>query len=163
MEYGRLPTVAEYYREFIDENVNLLEQPKQCCFNHSETTPSFSYMVTRDRWSCFGKCDMYNKDVIDMHRLHRRFKDRETAEKSLREIYKIPNYVILEETRKQLPNYTVIENSSVLQKCIIRAKDINRFLELDLIMSNASREIEELEELLERWQEEDAKGYNSNK
>ena len=64
MEYGTMPTVAQYYKDFIDAKVDLIKEPKQCCPFHKEKTPSFSYMPQRGVWSCFGACKVRGADVI---------------------------------------------------------------------------------------------------
>ena len=78
---GRMPTVPEYYEEQINQGVDLIMYPKQCCPFHQENTPSFSYNIATGRWSCFGKCHAHG-DVIDMHQRWFHFSTREEAEKT---------------------------------------------------------------------------------
>ena len=47
---GRLPTIPEYYMDFINKNVDLTKEPKQCCPFHKEDTPSFSYSAMKKVW-----------------------------------------------------------------------------------------------------------------
>ena len=88
MEYGTMPTVAQYYKDFIDAKVDLIKEPKQCCPFHKEKTPSFSYMPQRGVWSCFGACKVRGADVIKMHQMKFHLNTREEAEESLRSLYK---------------------------------------------------------------------------
>lgn len=78
---GRLPTIPEYYQRFIDQKVNLLWEPKQCCPFHKEDTPSFSYSVEKDVWRCFGACKC-GGDVVALHRKNYHLKSREDALRS---------------------------------------------------------------------------------
>lgn len=152
MEYGRIPTVPEYYKEFIDRKVDLLKEPKQCCPFHSEKTPSFSYMPTKGVWSCFGACKVRGADVIKMHQMKFHLNTKEEAEESLRSLYKCPKQ---EETRlyekRVILNESDIEYNQLVNKCILLANTPERWIELDEIMTYFPPEILDLRDLLSSW------------
>lgn len=152
---GRLPTVPEYYKEFI-ANVDLTENPKQCCPFHKEDTPSFSYDIRTGRWSCFGQCKAHG-DVIDMHRRWAHLKTREQAELSLRALYQVkltlnPQY--LEQQEASIDKERAELNGIYQSLILLAGTSIPRYNELDEIMSQTPVDKQAMVDLLETWQEE---------
>ena len=158
---GRLPTVPEYYSEFINGNVDLTMQPKQCCPFHKEDTPSFSYNIATGRWSCFGACKAHG-DVIDMHRRWFHFKTREEAERDLNQRCKITKDVsFMSMVMAAKPTYVseeTIENSSLYNQACRLANNaptkearIERWLELDYEMSKVPFDSINIQGLVNKW------------
>ncbi len=152
MEYGTMPTVAQYYKDFIDAKVDLIKEPKQCCPFHKEKTPSFSYMPQRGIWSCFGACKVRGADVIKMHQMKFHLNTREEAEESLRSLYKCPKR---EETRliekRVVINESDVEYQSLVNRCILLADTPEKWVELDELMTYYPPEILDLQDLITRW------------
>lgn len=153
--YGRLPTVPEYYRAFIDPKVDLTESPKQCCPFHREDTPSFSYDVRTGRWSCFGACHAHG-DAVDMHMRWFKFKSRDQAELDLNKRCGIT----IQETKIQKPediylNTRKIDLKVAYMQASMMAKTPERWVELDEVMSKYPLSEDELYNLYVKWREED--------
>lgn len=152
MGYGTMPTVAQYYKDFIDAKVDLIKEPKQCCPFHKEKTPSFSYMPQRGVWSCFGACKVRGADVIKMHQMKFHLNTREEAEESLRSLYKCPKK---EETRliekRVVINESDVEYQSLVNRCIMLANTPEKWVELDELMTYYTPEILDLQDLITRW------------
>lgn len=152
MEYGTMPTVAQYYKDFIDAKVDLIKEPKQCCPFHKEKTPSFSYMPQRGVWSCFGACKVRGADVIKMHQMKFHLNTREEAEESLRSLYKCPKR---EETRliekRVVINESDVEYQSLVNRCIMLANTPEKWVELDELMTYYPPELLDLQDLITRW------------
>lgn len=152
MGYGTMPTVAQYYKDFIDAKVDLIKEPKQCCPFHKEKTPSFSYMPQRGVWSCFGACKVRGADVIKMHQMKFHLNTREEAEESLRSLYKCPKR---EETRliekRVVINESDVEYQSLVNRCILLADTPEKWVELDELMTYYPPEILDLQDLITRW------------
>lgn len=132
---GRMPTVPEYYKAFIDPKVDLTESPKQCCPFHKEDTPSFSYDFRTGRWSCFGACHAHG-DVVDMHMRWYKFKDRNSAEQDLA---RKCNVNIAEQPIQMkedvLVNEKKVDRDTLYLLCCNLANSPERYCELDEIMS----------------------------
>lgn len=150
---GRLPTVPEYYSEYIDKGVDLTMYPKQCCPFHQEDTPSFSYNIPTGRWSCFGKCHAHG-DVIEMHKRWFHFSTREEAEKDLRIKYRVPEETI--ETKMLKANSILVSEEKVddeavyAQACSL-ANNTERWIELDYAMSKTPFNRNEVLGLIYKW------------
>lgn len=148
---GRLPTVPEYYREFINSDVNLASSPKQCCPFHDEKTPSFSYNVNTDRWFCFGRCHC-GGGVIEMHQRWFHFDTKAEAESDLRKKCNAVKRVTLESLAE--PRYIPeenIENNVVYARAVALANTPERWLELDYEMSKSPYDRLNLLDLIARW------------
>lgn len=149
---GRLPTVPEYYQEFINKEVNLVAAPKQCCPFHKENTPSFSYNVATGRWACFGKCHT-SGDVIDMHQRTFHMESRAEAEADLRAKCGMSITVSLEDlvNKEEYISENDIENEVVYLEAVQLANTPERWLELDYVMSKSPYERVNLQELIYKW------------
>ena len=148
---GKIPTVAEYYAAMINSSVDLVREPKQCCPFHEEKTPSFSYDVRRERWRCFGKCHT-GGDVYDMHRMHYHLNTREEAIRSLKSMCGVSNAPKLE---LAYDDYKVrdeqLYEEAIYQRCLLYANTVDRWLDLDYVMSKVPVESAELQQLLVKW------------
>ena len=147
---GRLPTVPEYYKEFIDGTVNLAAEPKQCCPFHSEDTPSFSYDRRTDRWSCFGACHAHG-DVIDMHNRVFHFGDRKVAEKDLYQRCKIKYEPKPEKVGQFNVDKTKVDNNALYVQACSLANTPDRWVELDEVMSKYPFQETEVLGLVWKW------------
>lgn len=157
MEYGRKPTVNEYYKDMIDHKVSLIDNTKQCCPFHHENTPSFSYMPSRDVWSCFGACKIKGADVIKMHQMNYKLGTKEEAEASLEHLYKYEKKVkeLRLESVRILANDAKIDYETTLNKCLSKANTPERCVELDEIMTYFPQEVFDLKDLLDKWRYQD--------
>ena len=138
MQYGILPTVPQYYMDFINPKVDLVKTPKQCCPFHKEDTPSFSFDLRSGRWSCFGSCHAHG-DVIEMHRRWMHLNTIEEAEADLYAKYHIPQPTVeekLERVRdvKPIPTNEVKFEIAYLKACEL-ATTVEDYIELDAIMA----------------------------
>jgi hypothetical protein len=154
---GRLPTIPEYYKDFINSRVNLTNESKQCCPFHKEDTPSFSYSPERKIWRCFGGCKC-GGDVIELHKKNYDLASREEALNSLKGLYGVKDSVRVltcREDELEVDTYK-IEKESLLSALSIRARSISRWLELDYIMSKYPVEAQDLRDLKELWDSADS-------
>lgn len=148
---GRLPTVVEYYSEYINPGVNLASNPKQCCPFHKEDTPSFSYNIRTGRWFCFGRCHS-GGDVIDMHQRWYHFDTRDEAENDLRTKYNVKKQASLDAlvNTKEVPEENVLDNVTYA-RALALANTPERWLELDYAMSKSPYDRLNLLDLIARW------------
>lgn len=152
---GRLPTVIEYYTEYINKEVNLTVSPKQCCPFHQENTPSFSYNIKTGRWTCFGKCHA-SGDVIDMHQRWFHFNDRNEAEGDLRIKYGVPKKRSMEEVVQENEHYiseSDVENQVTYAQAVAMATTPEKWLELDYAMSKSPYDRLIIQDLICQWKE----------
>lgn len=147
---GKLPTIPEYYKEFIDKSVDLIETPKICCPFHNEDTPSFSYSAELNKWRCFGACKT-GGDVIALHQKHYKLSSRQQAIDSLSKMYNVKQKVDFNKDSYVLTDSDKIEFESVLRKVIINANTVDRWLELDQVMSEYPVTVFNLYGLLDKW------------
>ena len=75
--------LTEYYKKFINNQVDLKKERWQCCPFHKEKTPSFKYDDDRDAVICYGACKTGYLDVIGLHRKNMNLKSRQEAIDSL--------------------------------------------------------------------------------
>lgn len=151
---GRFPTVPEYYMEHIDSDVDLTDNPKQCCPFHKEETPSFSYNPATGRWSCFGSCHAHG-DVIEMHKRWFHLETREEAERDLRVRYNLPkeSYYdrLLKATAIPMVSDENVENNVSYVEALLLANTPERWIELDYLMSKYPFDKVELDILINKW------------
>ena len=146
-------TVPQYYTKFIDNKINLNETNKVCCPFHKEDTPSFSFNSNTGKWRCFGSCKT-GGDVIDLHRMNYKLKNRTEAEKSICDVLGIPIHKI---TSIDYLNEIVLidEESAELDRvyniCLLYSNSIDRWLDMDYVMSIYPTDILRLKELLVKW------------
>ena len=141
-------TVPEYYKRFINRNVDLTLEPKQCCPFHKEDTPSFSYSPERGTWRCFGACHA-GGDVIELHKLNYHLKSREEARASLLSILGIKEEVTFEVKRPE-PNENEVRKRLLYHKALECARDVDSWLELDYIMSIYPLDLDKLDTFIKR-------------
>lgn len=149
---GRIPTVPEYYQEFINKSVDLIATPKQCCPFHEEKTPSFSYNIETGRWTCFGRCHA-SGDVIEMHRRFYKLESKEEAIRSLCAIYEVERKADLRSLalRDYLLSPDRLEDNSVYLEACRLANTKERWQELDYEMSKTPFERIKIEALINQW------------
>lgn len=147
----KILTVPQYYKQFINKDVDLESNPSQCCPFHNEKTPSFKYNLATGRWRCFGACHT-GGDVYDMHRMKYGLATREEAIESLDAILGNDPEI------KDLLNFDTpyvsdlkIRKEYLYQTCVIHANCVERWLELDYVMSKYPVDEAELSDLLRKW------------
>lgn len=151
--YGRLPTIPEYYRDMINSEVNLNDTPKQCCPFHRENTPSFSYSAEKNVWRCFGACHC-GGDVVELHKKNYGMRSRQAAVKSLNELYRVRNDagIVARADIAVHVNDTDVLNRIIYGRAMTKANTVERWLELDYVMSKYPVDYEELQDLVEKWE-----------
>lgn len=146
-----MPTVPEYYRAYIDPNVDLTEVPKQCCPFHKEDTPSFSYDMRTGKWSCFGACHAYGKDVIDMHMRKFRMSSREQAERDLAIKCGVRAETLTLKQEDIFINPKVTDTKAMIAKLCLFANTPRRWVQLDKVMETIPVNPDDLYNLLIEW------------
>ena len=141
-------SIPEYYKRFINHNVDLSLETKQCCPFHKEDTPSFSYSPERGTWRCFGACHT-GGDVIELHRMNFHLASRAEAKASLFSILGIKEEVSFNKERPR-PNENEVHKRTVYNKALTCAKSVDDWLELDYIMSIYPLSVEKLEAFIKR-------------
>lgn len=139
MQYGIIPTVPQYYIDFINPKVDLVKTPKQLCpFHKDSSTPSFSFDIRSGRWSCFGACHAHG-DVIDMHQRWMRLNTREEAEADLCAKYRVPKPTTQEKLIKIRTPKPIPMNEVKFEVARLRAIELattpEEWVELDAIMA----------------------------
>jgi len=147
---GRFPTIPEYYAQYIDASVDLDKTPKQCCPFHKEDTPSFSYSADKGVWRCFGGCGV-GGDVVDLHRFNYGLKSKAEAKKSLMSLYHIEEEIDFNEVQPEV-NEVKVEDTALMLRANILANTVERYLELDYIMSKHPINTTDIANLLEKWE-----------
>lgn len=143
---SKLPTIPQYYTQYVDSKVDLSETPYQPCPFHGEVNGrSFSFSRQMGIWRCFGACHS-GGDVIDLHRLNYRLKTKDEALKSLCALYGI--------TLDVKPDFK-IETPEVDEREVYRrralavamslAKTADDYIELDYIVSKVPYDVKDLE------------------
>lgn len=143
-----LPSIPDYYRQYVDPKVDLNTSPSQPCPFHDEKSgKSFSYAKQLGIWRCFGQCHC-GGDVIDLHRINYRLKSREEAKESL---YKILGISITKELSFEKREVEVDDKDIYRRRVyslavsIARNSDSGVWLELDYILSKVPYDVKELE------------------
>lgn len=143
---SKLPTVPQYYAQYVDSKVDLNATPYQACPFHNETNGrSFSYSKQMGIWRCFGACHC-GGNVVDLHKLNYHFKTYEEAEKSLCSLYGIEfdEEVSFEETPVEVDQNDVYRRR-VLACAMNLAHTPEDYVELDYIVSKVPYEVKDLE------------------
>ena len=155
---GRLPTIPEYYRDWINKNVDLEYNPKQCCPFHKEDTPSFSYSAEKGKWRCFGSCKC-GGDIIDLHKKNYHLRSRTEAECSLKNLYHIVDKIELK--RESIStNAFSWSNEMIMCFCfcfcfVLFFNSFNISGLYSLSVSFSAIDITELESIVKRWESEE--------
>lgn len=141
-----LPSIPDYFRMYVDQNINLADTPQIPCPFHKEVHgKSFSYKADLGIWRCFGACHT-GGDVIELHRLNYKMKSREEAKKSLYQMYGIdliekPNF----EKKEIEVNQSTVHSRRVYAMALKLAKEVDDWIELDYILSKIPYDVKELE------------------
>lgn len=146
-------TIPQYYQKYIDNTVNLNDINSVCCPFHKEHTPSFVYKQETGTWRCYGACKT-GGTVIDLHRMNYKLKNNTEAEASLRSVLGLPTVSI--KSLDNLNDYVFIDEDSIeldriYNLCLMYAKTVDRWLEMDYVMSIYPVEIVRLKNLLKKW------------
>lgn len=144
-----LPSIPDYFKMYVNPNVDLNLQPSQPCpFHNEKTGKSFSYSRQLNIWRCFGQCHC-GGDVIDLHRLNYRLKDRDAAKASL---YKILGISLQETLTFEKEDVEVNEEDVYRRRVYALACNIadqsdnpKDWLDLDYIVSKVPYDVKELE------------------
>ena len=144
---SKLPTVPQYYTQFVNPNVDLNETPYQACPFHGETNgKSFSYSKQLGIWRCFGACHC-GGNVVDLHKLNYRLKTYEEAERSLCQLVGIE----IESAEVSFEEEVIeVDKNEVYRKRVLAcamnlAKTVDDYIELDYIVSKVPYDVKDLE------------------
>lgn len=142
----RLPSIPDYFKQYVDPKVNLEITPQIPCPFHNEVSgKSFSYSRQLHIWRCFGACHC-GGDVIDLHRLNYRMKTRDEAKRAIYTLYGITAKDALEFDKKAINvNPTDVERRRVYAAALNVAKTPDDYIELDYIVSKVPYDVKELE------------------
>lgn len=141
-----LPTIPEYYKQYVDPKVDLnVTSSQPCPFHDEKTGKSFSYSKNLNVWRCFGQCHC-GGDVIDLHKLNYRLKSREEAKASLYNLYglKVENNLTFDYEVPEV-NEEEVYRKRVYALAVNLAKEPDDWLELDYILSKVPYDVTELE------------------
>lgn len=149
---GRLPSIPEYYRDWINKDVDLNTAPKQCCPFHKEDTPSFSYSADKKRWRCFGACHT-GGDVIRLHMMSFKLNSENEAKKSLQDIYQVePENAVVTARQEIIVDDEKISNATYMSKALLLACTPSRWLQLDQIMTEYPVDNYKIKDLVDSWE-----------
>lgn len=144
----KLPSIPEYYHLYVNPRVDLNVQPSQPCpFHNEKTGKSFSYSKQLGIWRCFGQCHC-GGDVIDLHRLNYRLRNRAEAKTSLFRLY---NISLQEEISFEKEEVSFDPKDVQRRRVYSLAIQVSRLLgpdaweELDYILSKVPYDVKELE------------------
>lgn len=143
---NKLPTVPQYYAQYVNSKVDLNETPYQACPFHGETNgKSFSYSKQLGIWRCFGACHC-GGDVIDLHKLNYHLKTYEEAAKSLCQLLgiSIDSDISFEAETIEVDQNDVYRRR-ILTCALNLAHTVDDYVELDYIVSKVPYDVKDLE------------------
>lgn len=151
---NQLPTIPEYYMRFLGkEDLNVVKSV--CCPFHNEQTPSFVYNAERGTCRCYGKCGT-GGDVVKLHQMNKRFTTYEEALEDLCFIYGVQYKVNLQREMNKTGTIETENNEKgrLISKLNVRANTVDRYLQLDYVVSKYPINLDELKDLMEEWKSE---------
>lgn len=142
----RLPSIPSYFKTYVDPNVDLdLTSNIPCPFHMEKHGKSFSYSKQLKVWRCFGSCHC-GGDVVDLHRLNYRLKNRDEAKKSLFNLLGIDYKEQLNFDKKEFEiDEADVERRRAYALAVELAKTPDDWDELDYILSKVPYDVKELE------------------
>lgn len=136
-QLSKLIEIPDYWRDYVNPEVDLRKYPKQPCPFHDEKHgQSFSYASDRGYFSCFGACHVLGGDVVQLHMLNYKIRDYTKAEESLARLYglRLEKKITFEKPKTHV-NMREVENRIAVATAEQLATDPESWLELDMIMS----------------------------
>jgi DNA primase len=140
----KLISIPEYFKAYINKDIDLTVTPKICCPFHEETLPSFSYSIEKEIWRCFGACKV-GGDVIVLHQVNFNLKNRADAKISLYKLLGLAEESKLQKPTTPLVPEQILEKNVAYANALRAATTINDWLELDYIMSQSPVDVSVLE------------------
>lgn len=142
----KLPTIPQYFTQYVDSKVNLENTPSiPCPFHNEKSGKSFSYSKQLGIWRCFGACHA-GGDVISLHKLNYHIATDEEALKSICRLYGV-NPVV--EPRREKVSLKVDENEVKRRRLLANACQVAKtpddYVELDYIVSKYPYDAKELQ------------------
>ncbi len=143
---SRLISIPQYFRDYVDPEVDLETQPTQPCpFHNEKNGKSFSYSKRLGIWRCFGQCHC-GGDVIDLHRLNYKLANRDDAKESLYRILGIKLEDEISFVKEEIEvNEQDVHRRRVYALALSLAKQPDDWLDLDYILSKVPYDVTELE------------------
>lgn len=143
---SKLPTIPQYFKHYVDHDVDLDLTPSLACpFHNEKSGKSFSFSKNLNIWRCWGQCHC-GGDVIDLHKINYHLKTREEAKASICSLYNIDVLPNLTFEREQVEvNEADIYRRRVYSMAVKLAKDTDAWIELDYILSKVPYDVKELE------------------
>ena len=141
-----LPSIPQYFKEYVDSNIDLDKTPSiPCPFHNEKSGKSFSYSRNLNIWRCFGQCHR-GGSVVDLHQLNHGIKSRKEAEKALYALYELPyNETLSFEKEEVKVNENDVHRRRVYATAVDIAKTPDDWDELDYILSKVPYDVKELE------------------
>lgn len=131
---NRLPTIPEYFKRFVNADIDLdVENSVPCPFHKEEHGKSFTYSPDKKIFRCWGACHT-GGNVIMLHKLNYKLATKEEAKKSLYNLYDIedtPSFV-KEEVNV---NPEEVARRATYANALRVATSCDDWIELDYIMS----------------------------
>lgn len=141
---NRLPTLAEYYKKYVNENVDLDKiSTMPCEFHKEQHGKSFAISSDKKHWRCYGKCHT-GGGIYELHQLNFKLKSLDEAKRSLNEIYGIDNKPTFTKVEVEV-NESEVRRRTAYATALRYARTINDWLELDYIMSMSPPDVLALE------------------
>lgn len=141
-----LPTIPDYFRNYVDPQTDLIATPHiPCPFHNEQHGKSFSYNIEKKIWRCFGECHC-GGDVIDLHRLNKRFRTREEAKLSLYAMFGIKEEIVTNFEREPVKaDENEVYRNRLYNRALQLAKTPDDWIELDYLLSQVPFAKEDLE------------------
>lgn len=141
---GTLPSIPEYFKRYVNSNIDLnTETSIPCPFHHEEHGKSFTYSPTKKVFRCWGACHT-GGDVIALHQLNHKYKTRDEAKRSLYAMFEIDNKPSFRK-KEVTVNEEEVKERVAYANALRVAKTVDDWIELDYIMSFYPIDVEKLE------------------
>lgn len=144
---SRLPTIPEYFKQYVDPSIDLAVTSNiPCPFHGEKHGKSFSYKADGNIWSCFGACHVFGADVITLHKMNYKFHTREEAEDSLYALYGlVKNTTPTFKKEDVVANQEDVHRRRMLSRSLSLATTPDDWMELDFIVSQVPYNVKDLE------------------
>lgn len=141
---NRLPTIPEYFKKYVNQNIDLdVENAIACPFHHEEHGKSFTYSPDKKIFRCWGACHT-GGDVIMLHKLNYKFATKDEAKKSLYSMYDIEDKPSFEKEEVHV-NPEEVSRRAAYANAVRVAKTPEDWIALDYIMSMSPVDVKRLE------------------
>ena len=146
VDLSKLPSIPQYFKQYVDPHIDLDTTPHIPCPFHNEVSgKSFSYSKDLGIWKCFGACHA-GGSIIELHQHNMKMHSKEEALKSLCNLYGVPMETL---PTFELPTFEVdmkdVYRRRAYSLACKLAKNPDDWVELDYILSKYPYDVHELE------------------